>query len=619
MMSTVNTRSRRGRIVTSALAVSTVGLAGLLSGCGMAVSTVENGGSPGGAAAVQVQGRVRGGQQPVSNSTIQLYAVNLGAQKGASTPLLNQVVMTDGGGNFLITGKYTCPANSYVYMTATGGNPGLGGNTNNAGLALMTALGRCDALLTTYPFIQVNELTTVGSVYALAPFMADFGHVGAATSNTAGIVNAFANVNSLITVGFGIAPGAGLPATSTAPVNELNTLADVIAPCVNSDGTGTPCASLFAAAKNAGGTTPVDTISALLNIAANPTANVATLYGMSAANAPFQPTLAGTPADWSVAITSTGGGLAAPYAVAIDAAGTAWVANSAGTNVTKLTRTQTASSITGGGLLGPQGIAVDTAGNIWVANSYGSSLVELNNAGTILSGANGYTTGGISSPFAVAIDTANNVWIANYDTGSVSGVATGGATPVAISGSPFTAGGSVLLPVSVAIDATNNVWISSSGNDVVSEISNTGANLSGAGGFTDGVLQAPAGLVIDGNARTYVAGTGDNAVTVLAATGTPVAATPVTGGGVVLPTGVAVDGANVVFTTNSQTAGSFSRIASPTATAISIGTLNGPVGIAVDASGSVWTTNTGDNTVSQFIGLATPVRTPLVNHFLPLN
>jgi hypothetical protein len=40
------------------------------------------------------------------------------------------------------------------------------------------------------------------------------------------------------------------------------------------------------------------------------------------------------------------------------------------------------------------------------------------------------------------------------------------------------------------------------------------------------------------------------------------------------------------------------------------------VGIAVDASGSVWTANSGDNTVSQFIGLATAVRTPLAIRYI---
>ena len=42
-----------------------------------------------------------------------------------------------------------------------------------------------------------------------------------------------------------------------------------------------------------------------------------------------------------------------------------------------------------------------------------------------------------------------------------------------------------------------------------------------------------------------------------------------------------------------------------------MGSLNAPVGVAVDASGCVWTTNSGANTVAKFIGLSTPIATPI--------
>jgi len=42
-----------------------------------------------------------------------------------------------------------------------------------------------------------------------------------------------------------------------------------------------------------------------------------------------------------------------------------------------------------------------------------------------------------------------------------------------------------------------------------------------------------------------------------------------------------------------------------------LGQLNAPAGVAVDASGNVWTANSGDNSVSKYVGLASPAVTPI--------
>jgi streptogramin lyase len=605
------------RLVTAALAFASVAFAGLLSGCATGGSGVES--STVTPAKTVVEGRILGGQQAVSGATLQLYAVG-SSVGGVATPLISSTVTSDAGGNFSITGTYTCPTNAYVYLTATGGNPGLTGpGINNTSLGLMAALGRCDILKATLPFTLVNEVTTVASVYALAPFMADYQHIGAPSSNLTGLQNAFGNVNSLVTMATGTSPGAALPATSSVPSAELNTLANILSVCINTDGTGSGCGSLFAAAKSRTGVTPTNTIDAMFNIVANPAANVSTLFGMAPTSPPFQPKLATAPNDWTVAITASGSGLNAPVGIAIDAAGAAWIANSAGTSITNLSAQQTPISgtagFTNGNLLGPQGIAIDTIGNAWIANSYGSSVVELSPTGNLLSPTGGYTLGGITSPFAIAIDPSNNIWVANYGNGTVSGLSTSGSV-AAIAGSPFNAGGSLVMPSGIAIDSASNVWISSTGSNSVSKIGNDGTNLSGVTGFSDGILQAPYGIAIDGNTHAYIAGNGFNEVSILNSAGANVPNGPISGSAISAPAGVAVDGANVVFITNSQTAGSLSMLTSATAMPIKLGTLNMPVGVAVDSAGSVWTTNSGDNTVSQFIGLATAVRTPLALRYI---
>jgi hypothetical protein len=109
------------------------------------------------------------------------------------------------GGSFTITGDYTCPsASTLVYLTATGGNPGMTSGTNNSALVLVAALGQCGSLSSS-TVIAVNEVTTVASVYALAQFTSTSGNIGAPSSNSTGIASAFANVNNMVNTSTGAA------------------------------------------------------------------------------------------------------------------------------------------------------------------------------------------------------------------------------------------------------------------------------------------------------------------------------------------------------------------------------------------------------------------------------
>jgi hypothetical protein len=117
------------RFSPSALALLTVvGLvAGMLAGCG-AASPSQN------AALPVLQGMVRGGQQPVSGASIQLYSAGAGGYGSAATGMLTSAVTSNAKGSFTITG---------LYHLASGGKPGQSMGTNNAALALMAALGPC--------------------------------------------------------------------------------------------------------------------------------------------------------------------------------------------------------------------------------------------------------------------------------------------------------------------------------------------------------------------------------------------------------------------------------------------------------------------------------------------
>jgi trimeric autotransporter adhesin len=169
---------------------------------------------------------VHGGQQPISGATLQLYAVGTTGDGSAATPLLTQAVASDANGNFNITGAYTCPsASTLVYVVATGGNPGLSPGTNNPDIALLAALGPCGNL-TSSTFITINELTTVGAIWPLAPFMASYTNIGSGSSDASALASAFTLASQYVNTTTGSAPGQNVPSGTTVPVTQLNTLAE---------------------------------------------------------------------------------------------------------------------------------------------------------------------------------------------------------------------------------------------------------------------------------------------------------------------------------------------------------------------------------------------------------
>jgi len=560
----------------------------------------------------QISGRVFGGQAPIQGALIQLYAVNLSTLKGPSTPLISATVTTDQAGDFNITGLYTCPTAALVYMTATGGNAGGG---SNSAIVQMAGLGLCSNLSSS-TYINMNELTTVATVYGLAPYMADYADIGAASWNLSGITNAFLTINSLVNIGTGYSPGS-IPAGASVPTAELNTLANVVASCVNSTLPGTACSSLFALALPASGSpVPTTTASAVLNMARNPGLNVLNIFKQKLPQVPFLPQLLEAPNDWTVSIKLTGSGLNSPYGVAIDASGDAWVTNEGGTSVTEFGPTGTVlSGATGFGngvVLGPQGITVDGTGNIWIANTGASSVIEMSPNGTLKSPNGGYTSPSIIAPVDVAADARGNIWVANFLGNSITELNSAGGL---VGSGGLTAEGTLLRPDAVAIDASGEVWISNSGQGTLTKFDKNADLISTGNGYTDNALQAPAGVALDTSARAWAAGTGASELSGFSVSGAPLSTSPVYG---VLnqPTGVAVDGAGNIWVANGTTTGYLSEFTAGSGVALSssqaLGVLNDPVEVAVDESGNIWAADAGDNSVTIFVGLATPALTPLV-------
>ncbi|MEI9967600.1 MAG: hypothetical protein WDM87_02855 [Terracidiphilus sp.] len=106
------------------------------------------------------------------------------------------------------------------------------------------------------------------------------------------LANAANTVTNLEDTSLSVALATTPGGNGTVPQTEINTLANILAACVNSTGpTSTQCSTLFSNATNNGVDAP-DTATAALNIAHNPGPSstiVGNLFGLQTPTSPFQP------------------------------------------------------------------------------------------------------------------------------------------------------------------------------------------------------------------------------------------------------------------------------------------------------------------------------------------
>jgi hypothetical protein len=556
----------------------------------------------------------------------------------ATTGLSDSVgayVLTNSTGGFTITGDYSCTLNQQVYLYALGGSSS---STTNSAAGLLAVLGSCpggnSAFAAGTPFVAVNEVSTVAAAYAFAGFATDATHVsssGTALAKT-GIANAFANSANLAGISTGVALATTPAGNGTVPQSEINTLANILAACMNSSGPSfTACSTLFSNAESAGstGTPPTDTATAAINIAHNPGSNVANLYALSTPTPPFSPALSGQPNDFTIALNFTGGGLTAPVGIAIDGSGDVWAANGGiADSVSELSSAGVAISpstgFTGGGLDFSQAIAIDGSGNAWATNERSSagvnSVTELSSSGTPTSGSP-YTGGGLNVPAGLAIDGSGNAWAADNNANAVSKFNSGGT---AQSGAGGYTGGGLGAPYDIAIDGSGDAWAINSATNSLSKLSNSGTPISSSSGYTGGGINTAFAIALDSSGDAWVTNAYGNSISKFANGGGAISpSSGYTGGGLNGPYGgIAIDGAGSVWAANyygglgsitgsvSEFSSSGSAISPPTGYVG--GSLSGSNGVAIDGSGDVWVTEDyGNGGLTEFIGAATPVITPI--------
>jgi streptogramin lyase len=568
------------------------------------------------------------GSLPIVGAAIQLYAAGATGNGSASTALLTSTLTTDATGAFTVPSGYACPlAASEIYVVIRGGQ--VGSAVDNPAITLASAVGACNQIAAGSHFV-VNEVTTAATALGLAQFFGTEGNLGASSTNAQGLANAVATVANLANFTTGASPGAAFPTTGVSPAAKINAVADLLNNCT---ATASGCGALFSATTPSGGTAPTNTLDAVLNLVRNPGSNVATLFAqLPASGAPFTPVPSVSPADWTLSINYHGGGIGdgvprdskSPSGLGVDADGNLWVSTYSGA-ASEFSTTGTPlfpTGITGGGLSHSDALAVDPQGNIWMPDGASSrvnggygSVTELSSSGQVLSGATGYSAGGISYPTAVAIDPNGTVWIPDYGNSRVTLLSSTGQP---LSGTNGYESLQFSFPLAVAIDSNHYGWVVNFGNDTVSKVSADGSQIAS---FPSG--SGPDGVAVDQRGYIWVANQIGDSITELANDGTVVSSGYSDNNASILaPQGIAIDGSGHVWVANlhshtiTELAGSAAAspgaILSPTAGYASDAGFTEAYAIVVDASGNLWVTDFNNGTLTEIVGLATPVKTPVL-------
>jgi uncharacterized protein (TIGR03437 family) len=306
---------------------------------------------------------------------------------------------------------------------------------------------------------------------------------------------------------------------------------------------------------------------------------------------------------------ATAAQLNTPDAVAVDAAGNLYIADTFNNVVRKVTAAGTISTIAGNGtagfagdgsaatsaqLNGPQGIAVDTSGNVYVSDTQNARVRKIS-GGTISTVAGNGTAGfggdgsaatsaQLNVPIGLALDGSNNLYIADFTNNRVRKVSGGTITTVAGNGlSGYSGDGApatnaqLTTPEDIAVDASGNLYIADTGNNVVRKVTNgiiatvAGNGLGGYSGdngqATSAMVGNPTGIVLDSSGNLYIAD-GSARVRKVYTTGF---ITTIAGNG---SRGYSGDGGSAPF-----------------------GTLNGPISLALTPNGNLYVADSGNNAI----------------------
>jgi streptogramin lyase len=632
-----------------------------------------------GPATLEISGMVSSGAEALAGARVTVYS----SSDGQGSKVLGQAE-TDAEGSFAITYRAPSSSDGVVYLTTRGGDLSTSGLSVPDAFVLATVIGSPSNGQT----VMVNDLTTVASAFAMAQFIRGRKMRG----SSPGIQLASQMIGHLVDIETGVL-GATITNDSNGDngtsINRLNEMANLLASCATEPGV---CDDLLSLALPLSGSAPRDTFRAVANMAANPWQNTAEIYALVDSDL-YQPALDAAPAGWTLSLKFKGNPdeFAGPGNIAIDKDGQLWVGNNyvhesgfilpdcASDQLFRLDPTSgDTTTFTGGGVDGVGfGITIDPDGDIWTGNfgfkgttcqrtPFSDSVSQFASDGTPISPnmqwtpgtdavivGGGWTQGDISWPQGTVSNRDGDIWIANCGANSSSDT---GSLTVYRDGDPddwFVIEDERLdKPFDIAFNTSGNAWVTSTNSDQVFAFDPNGNALRGSPWDLPSGSR-PMGIASDSRGYVWVSVSGRielpcpdernqtppsmaPAVALFNERGERSPAGGFTGGGLTIPWGIAVDGADTVWVANfekggltnfcgTRTSGCPSGLStgdpiSPDITGYTSALLDRNTGVAVDSSGNVWLTNNwkdlpiqinpaGDGLVV-YIGLASPVLTP---------